>query len=250
LFDAPTHVTEQYKWRLAHRENVFLELGLVLGSLGPDRVLIAVIDDSSDSFCFPSELAGLRTTRFYPSISPYKSFAPTAGNIAHEVRRAVARLEPRPEQALSSFSCFISYVHQDKALVERLYNDLSELGVRCWLDTKQIHIGELLRERIEAGLRTSDKVIAVLSRHAVASRWFRQEVDSALEFEGGRGDTFVFPIRTDDAILETEDKFWQVMKDRHIANFNEWSNTQSYRRSFAKLAKDLTLSVATGGVRQ
>jgi hypothetical protein len=231
--------------RSTHRDNTLLELGLFIGSLGPDRVLIVVVDNFLSPL-LPSDLAGIRSMRCHDE-SDHRSLEISAERIALEVRGAMSRVEPKPEQVLSSFSCFISYVHQDKRLVGRLYDDLVGLGIRCWLDRDEIHVGDSLRERIEGGLRSSDKVLAVLSEYSLSSTWFREEMRIAMRFEKERRETIIFPVRADDAIFESNEDFWQDFRDRHIADFQEWFDPRSYKRAFGRLAKDLTLSAATEG---
>jgi hypothetical protein len=49
---------------------------------------------------------------------------------------------PEPEPAPEYFTCFISHSAKDAQFAERLYRDLQEVGVRCWLDSKELKIGD------------------------------------------------------------------------------------------------------------
>jgi WD40 repeat protein len=63
---------------------------------------------------------------------------------------------------------FLSYGRADAGeLAERLEADLSLLGFEVWRDRRKIRPGKEWDDEIEAGLRTSQLVVAVLTPHAV-----------------------------------------------------------------------------------
>ena len=63
---------------------------------------------------------------------------------------------------------FLSYGRADaEELAERLEADLSLLGFEVWRDRTNIRSGREWDDEIEAGLRTSQLVVAVLTPHAV-----------------------------------------------------------------------------------
>jgi hypothetical protein len=63
---------------------------------------------------------------------------------------------------------FLSYGRADaEELAERLEADLSLLGFDVWRDRRKIRSGREWDDQIEAGLRTSQLVVAVLTPHAV-----------------------------------------------------------------------------------
>ena len=63
---------------------------------------------------------------------------------------------------------FLSYGRADaEELAERLEADLSLLGFEVWRDRRKIRSGREWDDEIEAGLRTSQLVVAVLTPHAV-----------------------------------------------------------------------------------
>ena len=59
---------------------------------------------------------------------------------------------------------FISYSHDDAEWVRRFAEALRQQNVNVWLDEWQVSGCEPLREAIEAGLRSSDAIVPVLSR--------------------------------------------------------------------------------------
>jgi hypothetical protein len=100
-------------------------------------------------------------------------------------------------------TCFISYSSQDQAFAERLYADLQNKGVRCWFALRDMRAGDKIRERLDQTIYLYDKVLLILSEHAVASSWVETEVETALEKERqlqqqGSAQTVLFPLRLDD----------------------------------------------------
>lgn len=59
---------------------------------------------------------------------------------------------------------FISYAHDDVDWVRRFAEALREQHVQVWLDTDQGTPDESLLEAIEAGLRSSDAIVSVLTQ--------------------------------------------------------------------------------------
>ena len=70
--------------------------------------------------------------------------------------------------AESKVRLFISYGRADaNELAERLEADLSLVGFDVWRDRRKIRSGKEWDDEIEAGLRTSQLVVAVLTPQAV-----------------------------------------------------------------------------------
>jgi WD40 repeat protein len=76
--------------------------------------------------------------------------------------------EPRGPFEEPKTRLFLSYGRADaEELAERLEGELSLLGYEVWRDKRQIRAGKVWDDQIEAGLRTSQLVVAVLTPHAV-----------------------------------------------------------------------------------
>jgi len=65
---------------------------------------------------------------------------------------------------MSARKVFISYSHDDTEWVRAFADALRRQQVEVWLDQWEIKPGESLRDALEAGLRQSDAIIAVVSR--------------------------------------------------------------------------------------
>src|SRR5579883_1338434 len=73
------------------------------------------------------------------------------------------------------YTCFISYSNLDQDFVQHLYTDLQRNGVRCWFAPEDLKIGDHYHQRIEESISLYDKLILILSEHAVQSVWVERE---------------------------------------------------------------------------
>jgi uncharacterized protein YjbI with pentapeptide repeats len=145
-------------------------------------------------------------------------------------------------QAIQHFSCFISYSTKDQDFADRLHADLQNSAVRCWFAPHDMPIGGKILDEIDAAIRVRDKVLLILSEHAIQSDWVEDEVTKAFEEERKRGQIVLFPIRLDDDVMET-DKAWAVKlrNQRHIGDFRRWKQHDAYRKSFDRVLRDLAV---------
>jgi uncharacterized protein YjbI with pentapeptide repeats len=140
--------------------------------------------------------------------------------------------------AIRFYSAFISYSTVDQPLADRLYADLQASGVRCWLATEDLKIGERIRQGIDEAIRFHDKLLLLLSENSVNSPWVESEVEAALERREQR--TVLFPIRLGDAVMSS-DRAWasEIRRTRHIGDFRAWKDHDHYAASFERLVRDL-----------
>ena len=144
-------------------------------------------------------------------------------------------------------SCFISYSSKDQDFSERLHADLQNKGVRCWFAPEDMKIGDKIRDRIDHSIRIHDKLLLILSENSINSEWVEDEVEAAYEQERQRGKTVLFPIRLDPAVMDT-DKAWasKLRRPRHIGDFTQWKNHDSYQKAFDRLMRDLKADEPSG----
>lgn len=131
----------------------------------------------------------------------------------------------------------------------RLHEDLKTLGVRCWLDTKDMEVGDSLRSQIDRAIQAHDKVLLVLSDSSIRSPWVATEVENALRLGEARNQTILFPISLDDAVFQADVPALQRVRAKYIVDFHDWQNDSSYQRAFSRLVRGLALSasVESGG---
>jgi hypothetical protein len=138
------------------------------------------------------------------------------------------------------YSCFISYSSRDQEFAERLHVDLQSKGVRCWFAPEDMEIGDRIRPRIEESIRLYDKLLIVLSEHSIASNWVAYEVERALNKEPQGVPNVLFPIRVDDAVMESNASWADDIKStRHIGDFTCWRNHDDYQKAFDRLLRAL-----------
>lgn len=137
-------------------------------------------------------------------------------------------------------SCFISYSNKDEILARRLHADLQDKGVRCWFAPHDMKIGDKIRSCIDKAIHLQDKLLLLLSEHALASNWVEDEVETALEKEQCQGHEVLFPIRLDDAVMYTNQPWAaKLRRTRHIGDFTKWADPQAYEQAFERLLRDL-----------
>ena len=138
------------------------------------------------------------------------------------------------------YSCFISYSTNDQEFAERLHADLQAKGVRCWFAPEDLKIGDRFQERIEESIRVHDKLLLVLSENSVVSPWVEREVQAAFEREHRSKKLVLFPIRVDEAVMEAT-KAWaaDIRRTRHIGEFGNWRDHDSYKKALERLLRDL-----------
>jgi hypothetical protein len=141
------------------------------------------------------------------------------------------------------YSSFISYSSKDETFVRRLYNDLQGNNVRCWFAPEDLRWGEKTRYGIDEAIRLHDKLLLVLSKNAIASGWVEHEVKMALTKERKEKRTILFPVRLDQAVLESP-LAWatEIRHERNIGNFTGWKDHDRYQAAFTRLLRDLKAS--------
>ena len=143
------------------------------------------------------------------------------------------------KQAFEFYSCFISYSSKDEDFAKRLYADLQSEGVRCWFAPEDMKIGDKIRHTLDESIRIYDKLLLILSENSINSKWVEKEVETAFDKET-LTHTVLFPIRLDNAVMET-DMVWgkDIRRTRHIGNFTNWKDHDTYQAGFKRLLRDL-----------
>ncbi|TLU83602.1 MAG: toll/interleukin-1 receptor domain-containing protein [Chlorobium sp.] len=143
-------------------------------------------------------------------------------------------------KGIEYYSCFISYSHRDEEFAKRVHNDLQAKGVRCWFAPHDMKIGDKIRATIDDSIRLHDKLLLILSEHSVQSDWVEHEVEHALDLERERKKTSLFPVRIDDAIMDSTTGWsGNVKRQRHIGDFTQWKQHDTYQGAFDRLLRDL-----------
>ncbi|MBI4674764.1 MAG: toll/interleukin-1 receptor domain-containing protein [Chloroflexi bacterium] len=137
------------------------------------------------------------------------------------------------------YSAFISNSPADEHFARRLHNDLQMNGVRVWFAPEDLKIGETIEDSIDQAIRVYDKLILVLSQNSIDRAWVRKEFSKAIEKEKQHGKTVLFPIRLDDTVFETTERWAYDIRKRHIGDFTKWENPLLYQAAINRLLRDL-----------
>lgn len=154
------------------------------------------------------------------------------------------------ERPVQFYSCFISYSTKDELFARRLHSDLQSVGIRCWFAPQDMKIGDKLGSSINEAIRFHDKLILILSEHAIGSKWVELEVENALKKELEQNRLVLFPIRLDDTVFQASASWAVELRARHIEDFHEWKEPTKYQRSIARIVRDLKASLATESVSE
>lgn len=177
-------------------------------------------------------LTAWQTWRTTPHASPTQKLPlpPTTSSIASSTT-------PSPSPY---YSCVLSYTTENEDFAQKLYTDLQQQGVPCWFAPQDLKAGDKLRDVIYEAIDKKDKLLLVLSEHAINSKWVEEEVDAALDREHHSPGTFLlFPIRLDDHVMHTR-KAWAVtVRQRYIGDFQQWNDEGIYQQALARLLRDL-----------
>jgi uncharacterized protein YjbI with pentapeptide repeats len=138
------------------------------------------------------------------------------------------------------YSCFISYSHKDEEFAQRLHADLQSKNVRCWFAPHDLPIGAKTRPSIDEAIKVHDKLLLILTEHSVKSNWVEHEAEHAFDLETERGKLVLFPVRLDDAVMDSK-AGWaaNVKRQRNIGDFTRWKDHDAYKVSFERLLRDL-----------
>lgn len=124
---------------------------------------------------------------------------------------------------------FISHSSKDKTFVEKLAQDLMELGYEPWLDEWEIEVGDCIPSKIEHGIAGADYVIVVLSQNSVASKWVNREWKTKYWEEIETNRRMVLPIIIDNCEIP------KLLSTKKYADFR-----RNYAVGFATLMSSIS----------
>ncbi|MEA2575664.1 MAG: hypothetical protein QOH93_2962 [Chloroflexia bacterium] len=155
------------------------------------------------------------------------------------------------EQPPPYYSAFISYSHNDQTFARRLYDGLQVRGIRCWLDDKDIAVGEDIYEAVDRGIKGSDKLLLCCSRSSLTSWWVDDEIGKAFEKEQkvlketGNRVRVLIPLDLDGYLRKEwmDGKSTQV-KRRLAADFKDWEGDNAkFEEQFERVVGALRTDV-------
>jgi hypothetical protein len=145
-------------------------------------------------------------------------------------------------------SCFISYSFADEEFATKLRNALSEEGVKTWFAQKDMLAGRKLHEQVTDAIQQADKLLLVLSKSSIQSKWVGTEILEARRRERLEGRQVLFPIRITDFVtvsglqLFDADEGWDLgreIRQYFIPDFSDWRNAETFDTALEGLLKAL-----------
>jgi TIR domain len=89
---------------------------------------------------------------------------------------------------------FLSHASVDNLLAKRIFNFLRDQPVAVWFDRLELRPGDLLLDRINAGINAADYLIALITVNSIGSSWVQRELEIALADEKSAGKPVLVPL--------------------------------------------------------
>lgn len=70
---------------------------------------------------------------------------------------------------------FLSYAREDEGVVEQVARVLELNGIDVWLDRSELHVGDVLKERLFQAVDSANWLVPVVSRNTARSQWVFRE---------------------------------------------------------------------------
>jgi hypothetical protein len=146
------------------------------------------------------------------------------------------------------YSCFISYSTKDEDFAKRLYSRMRDENLRVWFAPEDVRSGEKLRDQIDRAIQLHDRLLLVLSRHSLKSKWVEEEIRKARKVEQDERRRKLFPIRLL-GIKQLQD--WECfdsdsgedlareVRTYFIPDFSRWKDQDHFEEAFTRLLRDL-----------
>lgn len=109
--------------------------------------------------------------------------------------------KPNPLNDGEVWNVFLSYRSINRGWVLNLYDVLTELGFKVFLDQYVLKTGDSLVRKLETALDTSQAGILVWSNAASDSEWVRNEYDTMMSKATSNKNFFFIPVKVDRAPL-------------------------------------------------
>jgi hypothetical protein len=94
---------------------------------------------------------------------------------------------------------FLSYSHQDIALVRAIASGLKSEGVNVWYDEGEIKVGDSIVAKVSEKLDTVDFMVFFISAGSINSKWAQLELNAIINRRiGERRGPIVLPVLLDD----------------------------------------------------
>lgn len=95
----------------------------------------------------------------------------------------------------NNYAVFVSHSSEDKvAYVDKLVEEIKNLGIEVFYDTDVISWGDNLKEKIDEGLKTCQLAVIVISPSYFGREWTEYEIRALLERQDVERNKLILPI--------------------------------------------------------
>jgi TIR domain/Pentapeptide repeats (8 copies) len=145
-------------------------------------------------------------------------------------------------------SCFISHSTKDEEFAKRLHARMRKAGLRVWFAQEDMKGGDYFSEQIERAIQLHDRLLLVLSKDSIQSKWVEREIRKARKAERLEKRRKLFPIRLVDMKTlrawecldsDTGEDLAEEVRKYHIPDFSNWKDHDAFESAFSRLKKDL-----------
>lgn len=145
-------------------------------------------------------------------------------------------------------SVFISFSWADLSFCEKLYQVLKDANFDVWFAPQNMKGGGKIINQISHAVKSTDKVLLILSESSIKSNWVETEIRKARKREKDENKSLFFPIKLCSMDLIKE---WELfdsdsgqdlaveIREYFIPDFLEWDNPQRFSETTKKLIEDL-----------
>jgi hypothetical protein len=149
-------------------------------------------------------------------------------------------IESHIEQTEMLSTCFISFAGKDEVFANKLFEDLLQLGIRCWVISEEVRKKERYYPLIDAALNLHEKELLVMSENSLKSDWLEEEIYTAFQKEEQTGEIILLPIILDDSVKYSE-KPWiaKVRRSRQVYDFSLWQDEETFKEMLGSLSREL-----------
>ena len=146
---------------------------------------------------------------------------------------------------------FISYSSKDRTFVDELCSQLRKLNITFWLDRFEIKPGDYLRQKINAGLRDAEYLLAVLSPNSIKSEWASCEIDAAMMHELSQNKVTLIPlligdIKHSDLPPDLQGKLYLDFREGLAHGCDDLQRLVEFLRPDIRRRKELIAELRTG----
>lgn len=147
-------------------------------------------------------------------------------------------------------SVFISYSTEDGKFGEKLYQALSEAGIRVWFAPHDMAPGKKLHHQIHQAIDRYDKLLLVISEASMKSDWVGAELFRARERERNEGVQMLFPVRIAPFDMIRKWTLFDAdggrdlareIREYFIADFSQWTDDAIFLNQAHRLVEALMM---------